>query len=151
MANPRRAQLRQQIAALQAEVVFKEADLGRTLTNPRPGASPSRRPVRREIARLEAQLARLDQRLAHTPAKVPVATLTPAATRATMNTDRRNLANAIKIATSNAERWLARRFFGRRLDGPSRSGRERVRTRQRGNRWLVRSFTAEPNCGEPRN
>ncbi len=28
-----------------------------------------------------------------------------------MNTDRRNLVKAIKIATYNAERWLARRFF----------------------------------------
>lgn len=112
VANPRRAQVRQQIAALQAEVVFKEADLGRTVTEPpRAGVATSQRTARREIAHLDAQLARLEQRLAHTPAKVPVATLTPAATRATMNTDRRNLVNAIKIATYNAERWLARRFF----------------------------------------
>lgn len=118
VANPRRAQVRQQIATVQAAIVFKEADLGRTLTEPsRPGASSSsrvtaaQRTVRREIAHLDAQLARLEQRLAHTPAKVPVATLTAAATRATLNTDRRNLVNAIKIATYNAERWLARRFF----------------------------------------
>ena len=31
--------------------------------------------------------------------------------RATLNTDRRNVVNAIKIATSNAERLLARHFF----------------------------------------
>jgi len=36
---------------------------------------------------------------------------TATATRATMKTDRRNLVNAIKIATYNAEWWLARRFF----------------------------------------
>ncbi len=112
VANPRRAQVREQLAAVQAEVVLKEADLGRALVG-----SPGRRLTkaqgaqRREIATLEARAARLEQRLTHTPTNVPVATLTPKATRATMNTDRRNLVNAIKIATYNAERLLARRFF----------------------------------------
>jgi len=39
------------------------------------------------------------------------ATRTASATRATLNTDRRNVVNAIKIATYNAERLLARHFF----------------------------------------
>ena len=42
---------------------------------------------------------------------MPAPTLTGSATRATINSDRRNLVNAIKIATYNAERWLGRRFF----------------------------------------
>jgi transposase len=110
VANPRRAQVRQQITALQTEVVLKEADLGRAR---RESATlgPRERRRAREIATLEGRLARLEQRLARTPAKVPAATLTGSATRATMNTDRRNLVNAIKIATYNAERLLARHFF----------------------------------------
>lgn len=113
--NPRRAYVRQQLAAAQAEVVFKEAELGRLLAeSPRGGHStPARlsRALRREIATFDARVARLEQRLTHTPTKVPAATLTGSSTRATMNTDRRNLVNAIKIATYNAERWLGRRFF----------------------------------------
>ena len=47
----------------------------------------------------------------HTPTKVPASELTGKNYRATMRTERRNLVNAIKIATYNAERLLARRFF----------------------------------------
>lgn len=117
LVNPRRAQLRAQITAHQTEVVLKEADLARTLTAARPGDAPpprltaAQRALQREIATLEARVARLEQRWKQTPAKVPAATLTGSATRTTMNTDRRNLVNAIKITTYNAERWLARRFF----------------------------------------
>jgi transposase len=106
--NPRRVQVRHMIADLQAEVVFKEAELGRLVETPR---AASVRVRQRELRALEDRLARLEQRLATTPAKVPAATVTGEATRATMNTDRRNLVNAIKIATYNAERWLGQRFF----------------------------------------
>jgi transposase len=114
LVNPRRAQLRAQITAQQTEVVLKEADLARALTRRMPEDVAPRltpRMRQREIATLEARVARLEQRWKQTPAKVPAATLTGSATRTTMNTDRRNLVNAIKIATYNAERWLARRFF----------------------------------------
>lgn len=117
LANPRRAQRRAQITALQTEVVLKEADLARALTEARSGDAPrarltaAQRSLQREIATLEVRVTRLEQRWKQTPAKVPAATLTGSATRVTMNTDRRNLVNAIKIATYNAERWLARRFF----------------------------------------
>ena len=95
-------------------MVFKEANLGRELARATTRVrrlTPAQRAVRREITTLEARAARLEQRMAHTPAKVPMTTLTASATRATMNTDRRNLVNAIKIATCNAERLLARHFF----------------------------------------
>ena len=108
LANPRRAQVRQQITTLQTDIVLTEADLGRA---DRPQGPGDRRRLTRELATLEDRLARLEQRLARTPAKVPAATLTASATRATMNTDRRNVVNAIKIATYNAERLLARHFF----------------------------------------
>ena len=91
---------------------MKEANLGRDLIGSAGRRLTKAQGVqRRQIATLEARAARLEQRLTHTPAKVPVATLTPTPTRATMNTDRRNLVTAIKIATYNAERLLARRFF----------------------------------------
>jgi len=91
-------------------VVFKEAELGRTWVDGR-GAPQASRRLRRELATLEARLSRLEHRLAQTPAQVPASALTGSPTRATMNTDRRNLVNAIKIATYNAERLLARQFF----------------------------------------
>ena len=111
LANPRRAQLRQQITALQTDVVLIEADLGRAGREDVPLEPGTRRRLTRELTTLEGRLARLEQRLARTPAKVPAATLTASATRATLNTDRRNVVNAIKIATYNAERRLARHFF----------------------------------------
>jgi hypothetical protein len=110
VANPRRKQVRQQVATLQADVVFKEAELGRTVVDGREVPQASRR-LRRELATLDARLTRLEHRLARTPAQVPASALTGSLTRATMNTDRRNLVNAIKIATYNAERLLARQFF----------------------------------------
>ena len=84
-------------------MVFTEAELGRTLVDGRGTPQASRR-LRRELATLEARLSRLEHRIAQTPARVPASALT--GSRATMNTDRRNLVNAIKIATYNAERLL---------------------------------------------
>ena len=92
-------------------VVLIEADLGRAGREDVPLEPGTRRRLTRELTTLEGRLARLEQRLARTPAKVPAATLTASATRATLNTDRRNVVNAIKIATYNAERRLARHFF----------------------------------------
>ncbi len=116
LANPRRAHLRAQITALQTEVVLKQADLARMLTETPAGAASGRRTLaqrtlQHETATLEARVTRLELRWKQTPAKIPAAQLTGSSVRATMNTDRRNLVNAIKIGTYNAERWLARRFF----------------------------------------
>jgi len=116
LANPRRAQLRAQIAAVQTEVVLKQADLARVLTETpaREAAvrrTPAQRALQHEIGTLEARVMRLEHRWKQTPAKIPAPRLTGSSVRATMNTDRRNLVNAIKIGTYNAERWLARRFF----------------------------------------
>ena len=59
---------------------------------------------------------RFEHRWKQTPAQIPAAQLTGSSVRATMNTDRRNLVNAIKIGTYNAERGLARRFFRQYTD-----------------------------------
>lgn len=116
LANPRRAQLRAQITTVQGDVVRTEAALARALTaatpaDSAPGLTPTARTLQREIGTLQARLTRLERRWKQTPATVPAPTLTGSRARATINSERRNLVNAIKIATYNAERWLGRRFF----------------------------------------
>ena len=74
LANPRRAQWRAQITTLQTDVVLKEADLARALTEARPAdasprLTPAARTLQRDIATLNARLARLEHRWKQTPAK----------------------------------------------------------------------------------
>jgi Homeodomain-like domain/Transposase DDE domain len=116
--NPARAKLRKKIEELQAEIVFKEAELGQALEfndekvrRTARGVKLAHSALRREINGLYERVQRLQHRLAQTPSKVALSELTGKKLRATMNTDRRNLVNAIKIATYNAERLLARCFF----------------------------------------
>lgn len=116
--NPARAKLRKKIDELQAEIVFKEAELGQALEfndekvrRTARGVKLAHSALRREINGLYERVQRLEHRLAQTPTKVALSELTGKQLRATMKTDRRNLVNAIKIATYNAERLLARCFF----------------------------------------
>ena len=116
--NPARAKLRKKIDELQAEIVFKEAELGQALEfndekvrRTARGVKLAHSALRREINGLYERVQRLEHRLAQTPSKVALSELTGKRLRATMKTDRRNLVNAIKIATYNAERLLARCFF----------------------------------------
>ena len=116
--NPARAKLREKIDELQAEIVFKEAELGQALEfndekvrRTARGVKLAHSALRREINGLYQRVQRLEHRLAQTPSKVALSELTGKKLRATMKTDRRNLVNAIKIATYNAERLLARCFF----------------------------------------
>ena len=116
--NPARAKLRKEIGELQTEIVFKEAELGQALEfndekvrRTARGVKLAHSALRREINGLYETVQRLEHRLAQTPSKVALSELTGKKLRATMKTDRRNLVNAIKIATYNAERLLARCFF----------------------------------------
>ena len=118
MDNPKRKDLREKLEALRKEIVEKEAELGRALESKNPGGQKTDGELktvhlraRRDIKKLKEKATRLENRLAHTPTKVPASELTGKKYRATMRTERRNLVNAIKIATYNAERLLARRFF----------------------------------------
>ncbi len=118
MDNPKRKNVREKLKALRKETVEKEAELGRALESKKADGQKSdgelktaHRRLRRDIKKLKERVARLENRLAHTPTKVPASELTGKKYRATMRTERRNLVNAIKIATYNAERLLARRFF----------------------------------------
>lgn len=117
--NPKRARLKKKIEQLQAEVVFKEAQLGQALEfndekvrKTARGIKLAHSSLRREINGLYQKIERLENRLAQIPAKVPLEEIEGKKQyKATMKTDRRNLVNAVKVATYNAERLLARRFF----------------------------------------
>ena len=110
--NPVRARLRKQIADLRATLVFQEADVGQAVIAGASAKAAAPADTRRATRALEARLARLEHRLKQTPTKVPVSSLPRRShQRATLNSDRHDLVTSIKLATYNAERLLARRFF----------------------------------------
>ncbi len=110
--NPVRARLRQQIADLRATLVFQEADVGQAVIAGASAKAAASVDTRRAARTLEARLARLEHRLKQTPTKVPARSLPRRSPRrATLKSDRHDLVTSIKLATYNAERLLARRFF----------------------------------------
>jgi len=110
--NPARARLRTQIADVRAALVFTEADVGQAVIAGESATTAAPANTRRATRALEARLARLEHRLTNTPTKVPVSRLRGRPQeRATLKTDRHDLVTGIKLATYNAERLLARRFF----------------------------------------
>lgn len=110
--NPVRARLRQQIANLRATLVFQEADVGQAVMAGASVKMAAPADLRRTARAVEARLARLEHRLEQTPTKVPAKTLPRRShTSATLKSDRHDLVTSIKLATYNAERLLARRFF----------------------------------------
>lgn len=116
--NPKRALLKQKIVQVQEDIVFKEAELGQALEindekarRTARGLKVAHAKLRRETGNLYARLARLEARLAKTPAKVPLNRIKDKPMMAIQRTDRRNMVNAIKLAAYNAERLLARKFF----------------------------------------
>ncbi|MEK6629285.1 MAG: putative transposase [Acidobacteriota bacterium] len=110
--NPVRVRLRTQIAELRATLVFQEADVGQAVMAGASAKTAAPADTRRAARALEARLARLEHRLEQTPTKVPVKSLPRRShRRATLKSDRHDLVTSIKLATYNAERLLARRFF----------------------------------------
>jgi transposase len=116
--NPKRIALKRRIEEIQTDIIFKEADLGQALESsdqkvPRTtrGLKRANSALRREIGQLYVRLGRLENRLAQMPAKVPLKQIKEKSMQAIQRTDRRNMVNAIKLATYNAERLLARKFF----------------------------------------
>jgi len=117
VANPVRRALRERLARLRQDLAAGQAELGRALAdNPEAkrrtvrGLKLALAPLRRRLAALAAQITRCANRLRHTPAKVPRTALEPRAQRAILRHDRRHLVMAIKLAATDAERWLAQRF-----------------------------------------
>jgi len=113
--NPKRKALQEQVRALRQQLQALQAQLGRALDD----NDESRRPtvrglkiahgrLRHQIAQQEQALARLENRLRHTPGRISAVQVDR--TRALLREDRRLIVNALKIAAANAERMLALRF-----------------------------------------
>jgi len=110
--NPARAALRKQITQLRATLVFQEADIGHAVSTGASVRATVTATVRQAARVIEARLDQLAHRLAKMPTKVPVNGLRGGPQhRATLNSDRHDFVTALKLATYNAERLLARRFF----------------------------------------
>ena len=116
--NPKRAVLKRKIEQVQMDIVFKESELGQALEyndekvhRTARGLKHAHSMLRREIDQLYERVNRLENRLARTPAKVALKAIKDKPLQAFQRTDRRNMVNAIKLATYNAERLLARKFF----------------------------------------
>jgi tRNA U34 5-carboxymethylaminomethyl modifying GTPase MnmE/TrmE len=112
--NPARAKLRKKIDELQAEIVFKEAELGQALEfndekvrKTARGMKLAHSALRREINGLYERVQRLEHRLAQTPTKVALGELTGKQLRATMKTGRRNLVNVEAINQLNGRAFGA--------------------------------------------
>lgn len=116
--NPKRAALKLKIEQIQMDIVFKEAELGQALEfndekvrRTARGLKHAHSALRREIEHLYARVNRLENRLAQMLAKIPLKEIKDNPLQAFQKTDRRNMVNSIKLATYNAERLLARKFF----------------------------------------
>jgi hypothetical protein len=98
----------QQLQALEAQLgqALEHNDEGRRRTARGVKIANSR--LRHQIAQKRQALARLENRLRHTPAHISAQKVDK--TRALLREDRRLIVNALKLAAANAERMLARRF-----------------------------------------
>ena len=101
MDNPKRKNLREKLEGLRKEIVAKEAELGRALKSKKQPDGELKTIAAEHVVyqKTQGEGDATDNRLAHTPTKVPASELTGKNYRATMRTERRNLVNAIKIAT----------------------------------------------------
>lgn len=110
--NPVRARVQTQLAEARAACVFGEADVGQAVLAGASIRTAVSATTRRAARAIEARIARLEHRLTQTPAKVPATSLPGRRRRrATLKSDRHDLVTGVKLATYNAERLLARRFF----------------------------------------
>jgi transposase len=113
--NPKRKALQQQVRACLQRIQALQAQLGGALDHNQEsrratvrGLKIAHARLRREIAQQRQVLARLENRLRHTPGRISAAQVDR--TRALLREDRRLIVNALKIAAGNAERMLALRF-----------------------------------------
>lgn len=115
IANPKRKALKEQARSLEKQMQTLEAQLGRALE----GNDETRRRtargvkialsgLRRQIAGKRQALARVNNRLRHTPSQISAQQVEK--TRELLSEDRRLLVNALKLAACNGERALALRF-----------------------------------------
>ena len=113
--NPKRKALKQEAHSLGQQIQALQAQLGRSLDDNDESRRPTARGLkiaharlRREIAQKRQVLARVENRLRHTPGQISAQKADKM--RALLREDRRLMVNALKLAACNAERMLALRF-----------------------------------------
>jgi hypothetical protein len=122
--NPRRKALRQRVQSVREHVETLEAQLGRAVNQNQEARRPTtrgfkiaHRTLRHQIAQQQQLLARLENRLRHTPSQIDAEKVDKK--RSLLHEDRRLVVNSLKLAAYNAERMLALRFlkhYGRTKD-----------------------------------
>ena len=120
--NPRRKALRQRVQSAREQVETLEAQLGRAVNQEARHPTTrsfkiAHRTLRRQIAQQQQLLARLENRLRHTPSQIDAGKVDRK--RSLLREDHRLVVNSLKLAAYNAERMLALRFlkhYGRTKD-----------------------------------
>ncbi len=115
ISNPKRKALQEEARSLAQQIQTLQAQLGRALEdndeNQRPtarGLKIAHADLRRQIAQKRQVLARVENRLRHTPSQVSAQQADK--TRSLLREDRRLMITALKLAAANAERMLALHF-----------------------------------------
>ena len=113
--NPKRKALKEQARQLAQQIESLQAQLGRALEDndesrrsTARGLKIAHAELRRQIAQKRQGLARVENRLRHTPSQISAQQA--GKTRALLQEDRRLLVNALKLTAANAERMLAVHF-----------------------------------------
>jgi hypothetical protein len=115
IANPKRKALKEEARLLAQQIESLQAQLGRALEDndesqrsTARGLKIAHAALRTQIAQKRQVLARVENRLRHTPSQLSAQQA--GKTRALLHEDRRLLVNALKLAAANAERMLALHF-----------------------------------------
>jgi len=113
--NPKRKALKEEARLLAQQIESLQAQLGRALEDNHESRRSTARglkiahaELRRQIAQKRQGLARVENRLRHTPGQISAQQA--GKTRALLHEDRRLLVNALKLTAANAERMLALHF-----------------------------------------
>ena len=115
IANPKRKALKEKAHLLAQQIESLQAQLGRALEDnddsqrsTARGLKIAHAALRTQIAQKRQVLARVENRLRHTPSQISAQQA--GRTRALLHEDRRLLVNALKLTAANAERMLAVHF-----------------------------------------
>ena len=115
ITNPKRKALKEEARLLAQQIESLQAQLGRALEDndesrrsTARGLKIAHAALRSQIAQKRQVLARVENRLCHTPSQISAQQA--GKTRALLHEDRRLLVNALKLTAANAERMLALQF-----------------------------------------
>jgi transposase len=115
IANPKRKAVKEEARLLAQQIESLQAQLGRALEDndesqrsTARGLKIAHAALRTQIAQKRQVLARVENRLRHTPSQISAQQADK--TRALLHEDRRLLVNALKLTAANAERMLAVHF-----------------------------------------